>query len=93
VAARITSADHLEVLDLALEQRPREAVETAQIVVPTDSAAATHDLTDELAAAKINFLMGLDLTEPRPPSDPRPVRDGPPLPGHAHRPRRRRRAA
>jgi len=58
-----TAADHLEVLDLALEQLPREVVETAQIVVRTDSAAATHEFTDELRAAGINFLMGYDLTE------------------------------
>jgi hypothetical protein len=32
-------------------------------VVRTDSAAATHQLTDELRGAKINFLMGFDLTE------------------------------
>jgi hypothetical protein len=59
-----TAADHVEVVDLALEQLPREVVETAQIVVRTDSAAATHELTDELRAAQINFLMGFDLTEP-----------------------------
>jgi hypothetical protein len=59
-----TATDHVEVVDLALEQLPREVVETAQIVVRTDSAAATHRFTDELRAAKINFLMGFDLTEP-----------------------------
>ena len=59
-----TAADHIEVVDLALEQLPRDVVEHAEIVVRTDSAAATHELTDELRAAKINFLMGYDLTEP-----------------------------
>jgi Transposase DDE domain group 1 len=59
-----TAADHIEVVDLALEQLPRAIVETAQIVVRTDSAAATHELTDELRAARINFLMGFDLTAP-----------------------------
>ena len=49
--------------ELALEQLPCAVVETAQIVVRTDSAAATHELTDELRAARINFLMGFDLTE------------------------------
>jgi hypothetical protein len=58
-----TAADHLEVLDLALEQLPRAVVEQAEIVVRTDSAAATHELTDELRAARIRFLMGFDLTE------------------------------
>jgi hypothetical protein len=59
-----TAADHIDIVDLALEQLPREVVEQAEIVVRTDSAAATHELTDELRAARINFLMGFDLTEP-----------------------------
>jgi hypothetical protein len=58
-----TASDHVDVVDLALEQLPRDVVEHAQIVVRTDSAAATHELTDELRAAQINFLMGFDLTE------------------------------
>ena len=58
-----TASDHVEIVDLALEQLPRNVVEHAQIVVRTDSAAATHELTDELRAARINFLMGFDLTE------------------------------
>ena len=58
-----TAADHVDVVDLALEQLPRDVVEAAQIVLRTDSAAATHELTDELRAAQINFLMGYDLTE------------------------------
>jgi Transposase DDE domain group 1 len=62
-AAAHTAADHIDVVDLALEQLPRAVVETAQIVVRTDSAGATHELTDELRAAQINFLMGFDLTE------------------------------
>jgi DDE family transposase len=58
-----TAADHLDVVDLALEQLPRDVVENTPIVVRTDSAAATHELTDELRAAQINFLMGFDVTE------------------------------
>jgi hypothetical protein len=58
-----TAADHIEIVELALEQLPRDVVERAQIVVRTDSAAATHELTDELRAARINFLMGFDLTD------------------------------
>jgi hypothetical protein len=58
------AADHIEIVDLVLEQLPREVVEQAQIVVRGDSAAAVHELTDELRAAQINFLMGFDLTEP-----------------------------
>jgi hypothetical protein len=59
-----TAADHIDVVDLTLEQRPRDVVEHAEIVVRTDSAAATHELTDDLRAAWINFLMGFDLTAP-----------------------------
>ena len=58
-----TAADHVHVIELALEQLPRQVVEDAQVVVRTDSAGATHELTDELRAAKINFLIGFDLTE------------------------------
>jgi Transposase DDE domain group 1 len=58
-----TAADHLRVLDLALEQLGQ--VDAAgPIVVRTDSAGATHQFTDELRAAHINFVMGYDLTEP-----------------------------
>jgi Transposase DDE domain group 1 len=59
-----TAVDHIEIVELALEQLPRDVVEHAQIVVRTDSAAATHELTEELRTARINFLMGFDLTEP-----------------------------
>jgi hypothetical protein len=58
-----TAADHLRVLDLALQQLGHTDL-TGPIVVRTDSAAATHQFTDELRAARINFLMGYDLTEP-----------------------------
>jgi hypothetical protein len=58
-----TAADHIDVVELALAQLPRQIVETAEIVVRTDSAAATHEFTDELRAARIRFLMGYDLTE------------------------------
>ena len=57
-----TAADHLRVLDLALEQLGHVDT-TAAIVVRTDSAGATHEFTDELRAARINFVMGYDLTE------------------------------
>jgi hypothetical protein len=58
-----TATDHIDVVELALEQLPRRAVEQAEIVVRTDSAAATHQFTDELRATRIRFLMGYDLTE------------------------------
>jgi hypothetical protein len=58
-----TATDHVDVGEQALEQLPRDVVERAQIVVRTDSAAATHELTDELRGVQINFLMGFDLTQ------------------------------
>jgi hypothetical protein len=58
-----TAADHVKLVELALEQLPRDVIEQAQIVVRTDSAGATHELTDELRAAKLQFLIGFDLTE------------------------------
>jgi hypothetical protein len=57
-----TASDHLRVLDLALEQLGQTDA-SGPIVVRTDSAAATHQFTDELRAAQINFVMGYDLTE------------------------------
>ena len=58
-----TASDHIDVLELALAQLPRAVVEASEIVVRTDSAAATHEFTDELRATRIRFLMGYDLTE------------------------------
>src|SRR3954454_9309357 len=57
-----TASDQLRVLDLALEQLGQTDA-SGPIVVRTDSAAATHQFTDELRAAQINFVMGYDLTE------------------------------
>lgn len=56
-----TAADHLEVVELALEQLSREVVEDAEVVVRTDSAGATHEFCDELRAARVSFLMGFEL--------------------------------
>jgi hypothetical protein len=57
-----TAADHTAIVELALEQLPRDVVETAEVVVRTDSAAVTHEFSDQLRAARIRFLMGYDLT-------------------------------
>jgi hypothetical protein len=56
-----TAADHLELVELALEQLPRATIEEAEIVVRTDSAGATHELCDGLRAARVHFMMGLEL--------------------------------
>src|SRR4051794_21561518 len=46
-----TAADHIELVALALEQRPGEVVMDCEIVVRTDSAGATHAVTDEPRAS------------------------------------------
>lgn len=58
-----TAADHIALVALALEQLPGEIVTEAEIIVRTDSAAATHAFTEDLADANLRFLMGYDLTE------------------------------
>src|SRR5687768_3258816 len=60
--AGANTADHVAVVELALEQLPREVVQDADIVMRTDAAGATHEPTDELRAARIRFPIGLDLT-------------------------------
>jgi hypothetical protein len=58
-----TAADHITVVDGALEQLPRDVVEHARIVVRTDSAGATHEFLDYLREGQIGYLCGFDLTE------------------------------
>jgi hypothetical protein len=58
-----TAADHIAVVDAALEQLPRDVVEHAQIVVRTDSAGATHEFLDYLHEGQLGYLCGYDLTE------------------------------
>jgi hypothetical protein len=58
-----TAADHITVVDAALEQIPQEIVEDARIVVRTDSAGATHEFLDYLHEARIGYLCGYDLTD------------------------------
>jgi len=56
--------DHVAVLADALEQLPREIVETETIVMRTDSAGLTHELLDFCRDGRIGFSVGFDLTEP-----------------------------
>lgn len=58
-----TAADHITVVDAALEQIPQEIVKDAPIVVRTDSAGATHEFLDYLREGRIGYLCGLDLSE------------------------------
>jgi Transposase DDE domain group 1 len=55
--------DHLELLDLALEQLPHSALD-GEILARSDSAGASHDLADALSETGIRFSFGYPLTEP-----------------------------
>lgn len=58
-----TAADHIELLELALEQLPAEAVGPG-LLVRADSGGATHAFLDDVAARGLCFSVGFDLTEP-----------------------------
>jgi Transposase DDE domain group 1 len=55
--------DHLELLDLALEQLPPSALD-GEILARSDSAGASHDLADACRETGIRFSFGYPLTEP-----------------------------
>ena len=55
--------DHLELLDLALEQLPPSAL-NGEILARSDSAGASHDLADACRETGIRFSFGYPLTEP-----------------------------
>jgi Transposase DDE domain group 1 len=58
-----TVADHIAVLDHALEQIPAEHIERLEILVRADSAGATHGLLEYCREAKLRFSVGYELTE------------------------------
>ena len=58
-----TAADHVAVLDRALEQIPVEHIESMEILVRADSAGATHGLIDYCRQASLRFSVGYELTE------------------------------
>jgi hypothetical protein len=58
-----TAADHVAVLDRALEQIPAEYVESLEILVRADSAGATHGLVDYCREGDMRFSVGYELTE------------------------------
>jgi Transposase DDE domain group 1 len=55
--------DHLALLDLALEQLPRSALD-GEILARSDSAGASHDLADACREGDVQFSFGYPLTEP-----------------------------
>jgi Transposase DDE domain group 1 len=58
-----TAADHVEVLDRALEQIPAEYIESIELLVRADRAGATHELADHCRESRMRFSFGYDLTE------------------------------
>jgi hypothetical protein len=62
-AAANTAADHVTVLDRALEQIPAEYIERLEILVRADSAGATHELADYCHEGNMRFSFGYELTE------------------------------
>jgi hypothetical protein len=58
-----TAADHVTVLDLALEQIPARYIESIEILVRADTAGATHGLLDYCREANLRFSVGYELTE------------------------------
>jgi hypothetical protein len=59
-----TAADHVAVLDRALEQIPADYVQALEILVRADSAGATHGLVDYCREGNMRFSVGYELTEP-----------------------------
>lgn len=59
-----TVADHITVLDRALEQIPPQGEGAPPMLARADSGAATHGFLDELREREIRFSVGFDLTEP-----------------------------
>jgi hypothetical protein len=55
--------DHLALLDLALEQLPRSALD-GEILARSDSAGASHELADACRECDMRFSFGYPLTEP-----------------------------
>jgi len=62
-AASNTTADHVELLGMALAQLPVDPRST-EVVARADSAALTHGFVDACRDAHVRFSIGHDLTEP-----------------------------
>ena len=58
-----TASDQIAVAETALQQIPREQIETIEILLRVDSAGASHKLLAWAHAANIRFTVGYDLTE------------------------------
>jgi hypothetical protein len=62
-AASNTTADHVELLDLAPAQLPVDPAEV-EVIAGADSAALTHGFVNACRQANVRFIVGHDLTEP-----------------------------
>jgi hypothetical protein len=62
-AASNTTADHVDLLGMALAQLPVDP-EHVEVVARADSAALTHGFVDACRAAHVRFSIGFDLTAP-----------------------------
>lgn len=58
-----SAADQIAVAEAALQQIPREHIETIRVLLRTDSAGASHELLDWAQGANIRFSVGLDVRE------------------------------
>jgi len=58
-----TTADHVDLLAMALAQLPVDP-EQVEVVARADSAALTHGFVDACRDAQVRFSIGHDLTEP-----------------------------
>jgi hypothetical protein len=59
-----TAADHIEVIEDALEQVPAELIETIEILVRADSAGATHELLAFCREHRLRYSVSYELTDP-----------------------------
>ena len=62
-AASNTTADHVDLLAMALAQLPVDPG-AVEVVARADSAALTHGFVDACRAAHVRFSIGFDLTAP-----------------------------
>ena len=62
-AAAGNAADHLQALELALEQLPQSALD-GEILARSDSAGASHDFADACRETRIRFSLGYAIQQP-----------------------------
>jgi hypothetical protein len=58
-----TAADQIAVAEHAINQIPKEHIESIEILLRADSAGASHDLLDWCRQARIRFSVGYELND------------------------------